>query len=99
MEKIHTILNDFSSSNEDSINQTKIKLKSISSDELLYYIWSKEPIIRNVPAISSESRKKYALVKAELDIRATKRQWNLIFTSTGLSGLLGILGVFVGSFL
>ena len=52
LEKIHAIFNDFASSNEDSVNQTKIKLKSIPSDELLYYIWSKEPTIRNVPAMA-----------------------------------------------
>ncbi|WP_377190738.1 hypothetical protein [Ruegeria meonggei] len=93
LDKVYT---DFGPGSKELVDQARVRLRSVSLDELSYFVWQKGSILSTC---NSKTKGIFALVKAELERRAIKRQKYLALGTTVLAGLLGILGVIVGVFL
>lgn len=89
---VDRIVGNINWGDDSSFRLAAKKMKKVSHYDLHLFLVMRDTL----NATTAETRKKIALAQAEVDRRRESQAQKLTITSTGLSGVLAILGVVIG---
>ena len=95
MMQLQRISEDTTISDSKSVDRAVAKLRSVPEHELQYYLALRDTLQATSPA----TRQAITLAQLETSRRANKRTTWLAIATTGISGIVGLLGVILGAFL
>ncbi len=95
MMQLQKISEETTISDAKSVQGALAKLHKVPEHELQYYLALRDTLQATTPA----TRQAITLAQLETDRRSNKRTWWLAVTTTGISGVVGLLGVVLGAYL
>lgn len=92
MMALQKIAEETTLSDRESVEKALAKLKSVPEHELYFYLVYEGSVARS----SGKMRNGVVLAKVELDRRRDKKERLLAYSTTILSGIVGLAGVILG---
>lgn len=93
--KIQEIGKGIKFDNDGSVQQALERMRDVPEHELHFYLVARDTL----QATTLDTRQIIALAQVEADRRTTARTRWLAIATTGLSGVVGLLGVALGAYL
>jgi hypothetical protein len=95
MMEIQSIANSVKFEDSESLKKALQKMRKVEEHELQYYLVLRDTL----QSTSSETRKMIMLAQVESERRATNNTWWLAIITTIVSGVVGLVGVWLGAYL